>query len=106
VELALQGGLLPKPDCYGENVALRNVMRKMRDHYDGDDDVPMFCEYLPAFPNDNKYEIVDGILCNDKTTLKSYRHPSMWFHAFEYPGQSKIKSFFVPKARNDGRSKA
>ena len=104
IGMRLQGGLLPKPDCYGENVALRNVMRKMRDHYDGDDDVPVFCEYLPAFPNDNNYEIVEGILCNDKKTLKSYRHPSMWFHAFEYPGQSEIKSFFAP--RNDGRSKA
>ncbi len=80
---------------------LGNVMCKMEHYFVRDNNVPVFCEDLPTFLNDNNDETEHEIICNNEYSLKLYRHPSTWFHAFKYQGQPKIMSYFVPKARND-----
>ncbi|KAL3775062.1 hypothetical protein ACHAW5_001196 [Stephanodiscus triporus] len=94
IGMRLQNGLLPRPECYGENVALSNIMDSLVESGDGD---PVSCEDLPAFPNDDNYSIVEqDILRNDKIAML-YRHPNLWFHTFEDPSQPKITSYFAPK---------
>jgi hypothetical protein len=94
IGMRLEKGLLPRPECYGENVALSNIMDSL---IDGDDGDPMLCEHLPTFPNDDNYSIIEQNLRNDKIAML-YRHPKLWFHAFkEDPAQPKITSCFAPK---------
>ena len=99
IGMHLQNGLIPRPECYGENIALRNITDSLQHNFDGGYGEPMLCENLPTFLNDDNYSLVEqDIIRNDKIAML-YRHPNMWFHAFkEDPAQPKITSYFAPKA--------
>jgi hypothetical protein len=83
IGMRLQNGLIPRPECYGENIVLRNITDSLQHDFDGGYGDPMLCENLPTFPNDDIYSIVEqDIIRNDKIAML-YRHPNMWFHAFK-----------------------
>ena len=91
--------LIPQPECYGENIVLRNITDSLQHDFDSGYGDPMLCKKLPTFPNDDNYSIVEqDIIRNDKIAML-YRHPNMWFHAFkEDPALPKITSYFAQKA--------
>jgi hypothetical protein len=87
IGLRLQRGLLPRPNCYVENIAFHNIMKEILSDLDDDDDdrpwMHSVTRGIPKFSGDKNYsDIASRLECNDKNAMEMNCHPSKWFHAF------------------------